>query len=209
MSLADGLPAVFADALADLANRSLALDPAAAARLATLEGHRIQFSTDLPEPMGARDLTITVNDGRLRLYPRALPEPNVIVSGRPADLVAWLFGDGVASGPGRDLRIDGDGAVLQELTQAIESFRPDLAGPLGSLLGAETARSALGTAELALATLRSAFEGAGQTVRDSAARTFVSQSEAARLLDELDDLRLRVDRLAARVAAQENIGNAP
>ena len=63
--------------------------------------------------------------------------------------------------------------------------------------------------ELALASLRSVLEGAGRTARAGAAETFVDRRQADRLLDELDDLRMRVDRLGARVAAEEQRRNAP
>src|SRR5690606_31205926 len=58
-----GLDSVLADVLADLANRSLDLDPASRARLTALEGRRLQLSTTLPGPLGRRDFTLTVSGG--------------------------------------------------------------------------------------------------------------------------------------------------
>lgn len=202
-----GLDSVVADVLADLANQSLDLDPASRARLAGLEGRRVQITADLPPPFGRRDFALTVGAGRLRFLPHAPEEPNVIVCGRPPDLVAWLLG-GEAAGGSR-LSIDGDTTVLAELRHVLTSFRPDFAGPLSRVLGPELSQSALGAAELAIATARSALEGAGRTVSDGAGRAFVGRAQADRFLDEMDDLRLRVDRLAARVQAQEQRESQP
>ena len=193
-----GPEAVLVDVLADLANAGLDLDPSSHARLARLEGRRVQISTRLP-PLGNRDFTLTVTGGRLRCFAHAMDTPHVIVRGEPPALAAWLLGAG-STGP---LGIDGDAAVLGELTALLRDFQPDLGGPLERLLGAELTRTALGTAELALAGLRSALQGAGRSVRDGAVQTFVDRAGMDRLLDELDDLRLRADRLGARVGALE------
>jgi len=205
---AAGPEAVFADLLAELANRSLDLDPASRARLAGLEGSRVQITAELP--FGPRDLTLAVSAGRLRCFARADDAPHAIVRGRPQDLAAWLLGTGpVRSRGSTGIAIDGDTTLLGELTGVLRDFRPDLEQPLARVLGAEAARTALGSAELALASLRSALQGAGHTVRAGAAETFVDRRQTARLLDELDDLRMRVDRLGARVAAEEQRRNAP
>lgn len=202
-----GLDSVLADALADLANRSLDLDPASRARLAGLDGRQVQITTRLPPPLGNRDFALTVEAGRLHFFPHAVGHPNVIVRGTPPDLAAWLLaGEGAA---GTRLEIEGDSTVLAELRAAMRAFRPDLGSPLRRILGEDFAQSSVGTAELALATLRSALEGAGQAVRDAAARVFVDQGQTAEFLDQLDDLRLRVDRLSARVQAQEQRRKAP
>ena len=196
-----GLDSVLADALAELANSSLDLDPASRARLSGLEGRRVQISTDLA-PLGRRDFSLAVQLGRLRFFPHAPEqEPNVIVRGSPPDLVAWLIAG--ENGARARLTIEGDTTVLAELRAALAAFRPDFGTPLSRVLGPDLAQAALGTAELALAALRSAFEGAGETFRHGTARTFVDRAQADRFLDELDDLRLRVDRLAARVSAEE------
>lgn len=202
---AAGLDALLADGLAELINRGLALDPASQARIAALEGLRARITATLPEPLGPRDMTIAVLGGRLRLLTREDTPPNVIVRGSPTDLLAWLNGRGDSA----RLTIDGDGTVLQELSGLLRGYRPELGEPLTALLGADAARTALGSFELALAGLRSAFEGARHSVRDGAAGAFADRETADRLLDDVQDLRLRVDRLGARVAAEEQRGTAP
>jgi ubiquinone biosynthesis accessory factor UbiJ len=196
-----GLQAVLADGLAALANASLDLDPASRARLAALEGYRVQVVAAAPPPLGDQHFGLSVTAGKLRVHARAVERPNVIVRGAPLDLVAWLLAGEGASGS--RLVIDGDGTVLQELTAVLRAFRPDLGAPLERLLGPDIAGRALGGVELALAALRSAFEAAGSTVHRRAVGTFVDRAQMERYLDDLDALRLRVDRLAARVQFEE------
>jgi ubiquinone biosynthesis accessory factor UbiJ len=200
-AVVEDLQAVLADGLAALANASLDLDPASQARLAALEGYRVQVVADAPPPLGPLHLGLTVTAGRLRFHARALDRPNVIVRGAPMDLATWLAtGQATASG---GLTIDGDGTVLQELMNLVRGFRPDPGGPLERLLGPDLAARALGGVELMLAGLRSAAEAAGAAVGQGAARQFVDRQQLERFLDGVDDLRLRVDRLAARVSARE------
>ena len=202
-----GLDSVLADALAALANASLDLDPASRSRLAGLEGRQIQVTALLPPPLGERHFALAVTAARLRFHLHAPERPNVVVRGTAPDLLAWLAaGEGAAAAR---LGIDGDETALAELGAALKAFRPDLGGPLSHLVGEELAQAALGAAELALAVTRSALEGAGLTVRDEAARVFVDRTRMERFLDELDDLRLRVDRLDARVQAQEQHRTTP
>lgn len=202
---AGGLDAFVTDGVAELINRTLALDPANASRLSALEGRRLQLSSAFPAPLGQRDLTITVRAGALRLIPRPEPEPHVIVQAAPAELAAWITSRGARG----SVRIDGDSAVLQELTALLRDFHPDLAAPLAALLGPEQASRALGGLELAFAGVRSLFQGAGYSVRDGAVQTFVDRPAANRLLDDIQDLRLRVERLGARVSAEEQRRKAP
>ncbi|MFU8815965.1 MAG: hypothetical protein ACNA7W_11515 [Pseudomonadales bacterium] len=198
---AAGLEAVLADTLAALANASLDLDPVSHARLAALEGCLVQITTEAPPPLGERHFGLTVSGGRLRFYAHALERPHVIVRGTPIDLAMSLFArEGAA---GARVVIDGDATMLRQLTAVLRGFRPDPGIPLERLLGRDLAGRALGGVELALATLRSAFDAAGASVRQGAARNFADSRQLEGFADELDELQLRVDRLAARVRAEE------
>ena len=197
-----GPDAVFADLLADLANRGLDLDPTSRARLSALEGRSVLIAVELP--LATRELFVTVVQGRLRLLTRAGEAPNASVRGRPPALLAWLAG---SASPG--VEIEGDTTLLGELAGVLRNYRPDLERPLAGIVGGDAARTAIGTVELALSGLRSALEGAGHTARAGAARAFVDRGQLDRLLDELDDLQLRVDRLGARVTAVEQHRKAP
>lgn len=198
---APGFEAVLVDGLAALANASLDLDPISRAKLAALEGYQVQIISEAPSPLGERHFGLTVTAAGLRFHARALERPNVIVRGTPLDLATWLLaGEGAA---GTRLVIDGDATVLQQLLAVLRGFRPDPAVPLERLLGRDLTTRALGGVELALSALRSAFDAAGGSMRQQAARTFADSRQLEGFLDELDDLRLRVDRLAARVTAEE------
>lgn len=201
------LEAALTDAILELANGALALDPATPARLAALDGRRIRLDAELPPPLGVRSALIEVHDGRvLRARDGAQP-PHVIVTGTPLALGAWLAGteDGVAG----SVRIDGDSALLAELRALLGRYRPDAAGPLERVIGRDAARRLLGSAELAAAAARSVLEGGLDEARRRAGRTFATRPELDAFLDRLDELRLRVDRLAARVSEQERRETSP
>ena len=195
------LESLIGDALAALANASLNLDPSSTARLSALDGRRIRIVAELPPPAGTRHFTLQVEDARVRLYPQDMENPNVIVSGTVTDLARWLLTGQAGNGAG--LRIEGDTTVLMELAGILRGFRPDLAGPLSKVVGAENAASLLGAGEMALAGLRSAAEAMSGSLRQGAAERFVNRQQMAQFLDALDDLKLRVDRLGARVSAEE------
>ena len=207
-----GFAALLADGLAEFANATLDLDPAGAARLAALDGTRVLIRTSAPtlapvisgEPTGgATDLvfSLKVSGERLRLFYGPIDAPDVIVTGSPTVLIGWALSRGRNRAPG--LRIDGDSHRLDALAEIVRTFTPDLARPLGRLFGAEGASQLLGAAELAFAGLRSVIEGAGAGLKQGSAQWFATREGLQAFLDELDELRIDVDRLAARVAAVE------
>lgn len=201
-----GLDSMLADALADLANASVDLDPATRARLTALQGARLQLDVVLPGPLPDRSLALTVDAGRLRFHAAAVDRPQVILRGTPLGLLGWVLRPtDAASG----LTIDGDVTLLQEFATLLRAFRPDLTVPLARVLGPRAASGLLGAAELAAGALTSALEGAGSSIRQGAAASFVDRAALERFLDELDELRLRTDRLAARVAAEEQRRQSP
>jgi ubiquinone biosynthesis protein UbiJ len=197
------------DALAELANASLNLDPSSAARLSKLDGRSIRIIAEFPPPLSARHFTLRIESARMRLYPYEIADPNVIIEGPVPELARWLqTGESAAAGrpqgrPQGRLRIDGDTTVLQEVSDLFSGFAPDLSAPLSGFIGAGAADNLLGMGELAIAGLRSALEGIGGSLRQSASERFVSRPQLDQLLDSIDDMRLRVDRLAARVGAEE------
>ena len=93
--------------------------------------------------------------------------------------------------------------MLQEVSALFSGFAPDLTRPLAGIVGREAADNLVGMGELAIAGLRSALEGVSGSFRQSASERFVSRPQLDQLLDSIDDMRLRIDRLAARVSAEE------
>lgn len=194
------LAALLADTLAELTNATLALDPAGAARLATLEGRTIELRARMP---GAADavFSLRIQHGRLRLVPAVHGTPDTIVTGTLPDLLGWALSRGRHTPPG--LRIDGDTGLLEALAAVAEGFAPDLEAPLERFMGADAAGRVAAAAELTFAGLRTLFDGAAGGLRRGAAQWFATAPAANAFLDELDDLKLRVDRLAARVERAE------
>jgi ubiquinone biosynthesis accessory factor UbiJ len=204
----DGLAAVLADVLGDLASAALDLDPLAAARLRALDGTRIRFHARVPAPApreGAGgtplELTAWITEGRLRIVMDDHRQADAIVSGTLSDLTAWALTRGRARAA--DIRIDGDEQRVHELERILREFAPDLERPAAHLMGATAAAHVVGFAELALAAFASAAQVAGSGLRDGIGAWFTDRRAVAAFLDDLDALHLRVDRLDARVEMLE------
>ena len=203
----------FVDLLDSLVNSSLQLDPQTASRLQHLEGHMLRLEGALPGEVSDRMFTLKVNDGHLTFYSHALPEPNVIVRGKLIDLGTWLLSKGSSA----NVVIDGDETVLQELFDIFRNFRPDFGKPLSNVLGSQVTEDLLGAAELAFATFLSVVEGAGSVIKEgagsaikeSATGRYADEARLNSLLDGIDDVRVRADRLAARIRAEETRRQSP
>ena len=180
----------------NLAETGLSLDPDIQQHLEPLEGRILQLESVAPE----LTFYITVLDGQLEVSGRSAAPAHVLVTGRGPEIIAWL------ANPGRtgSVSVEGDAAVLMGFASVIENFDPELTQPLSNLLASDAGQAVLGTAELAVSALRSAAEGVGAALEQTAASRFVSKEDTTALLDVLDDLRLRIDRLAARVQEQED-----
>ncbi|MCZ6640512.1 MAG: hypothetical protein O7F71_02960 [Gammaproteobacteria bacterium] len=191
---------LFIDVLDRLANASLNLDPQSTSRLKRLDGHMVRLEGEMSKNVSPRIFTLKVESGHLSFYPHALSEPNVIVKGKLADLGAWLLSRGASA----NVAIVGDETVLQELQAVFRDFEPDLGKPLSNLIGSQVAEDLLGTVELAFAALRSAVEGAGSAIKHSAAGRYADEARLNALLDGIDNVRMRTDRVAARIRAEES-----
>jgi ubiquinone biosynthesis protein UbiJ len=72
------------------------------------------------------------------------------------------------------------------------------------LLGDRAASDLFGALEFAAAGLRSIAEGVGGAIKAESQRHYSARPQVAELLDGIDALRLRVDRLAAGIEQLEN-----
>ncbi len=186
---------LFANVVTQVSRAALDSDPSLRARLQALEGQCVEVQCTTP-PVTWH---ILIEGGEAATRPGPAPAPQVVVRGHALALAAALTpGDA-----GTQLEISGDNTLLTDLLHILRSFQPDLAGPMSRLLGADTAANLLGSAELGLQGLQSLFQGLGQTVSDQAAANFVSSGQLDSLLTGIDQLRLRVDRLAAKVTLHE------
>jgi ubiquinone biosynthesis protein UbiJ len=180
-------------------NRALALDPGIAATLAPLEGRRIGV-----ELRGLNlALSICAHDGKLLVGPHWDAAPDLNVRAAPASLLAFTLrrGDDAPLPPGK-VEISGDAQLARTLEKIARDFRPDFeeafARTFGDVIGVALARA-----------LRTAFaharESAQALAQDTAeflreeSRDLIAPAEMEQFLDDVDNLRERVDRLAARV----------
>ncbi len=198
----------------EVSSQTLKLDPASHPRLQALAGTRIRFEVlppDLPGLPGVarepRTLLLSVEPDALQLEAGSDAEAHAVVSGTLPDIARSFFGSAAESDKPTNetlLRIDGDEAALQAVATLFRELEPDLAEPLSKVLGREAADNLIGAAEAGLAFLRSAAESLASGARQEATKAWVSDQAQSALMDRLDDLRLRVDRLDARVSLAES-----
>jgi ubiquinone biosynthesis protein UbiJ len=181
-------------------NRALNLDAESHAQVAALEGRRVGIELRTT-PLA---LAITVRDGRLCVGPHWQAPGDLNLRAAPGSLLTYaLRRDDDAPLPAGRVEISGDAELARRLEKVLRGFRPDLeeafAGAFGDVIGVPLARALHG----ALAWSR---ESAESLVRDSAdflreeTRDLVAPAEMDQFLDDVDALRERVERLAARVA---------
>lgn len=187
-----------AEHLTALAARS---DPQFGDRFAQLNGRSIEIQCTRPATTAHLVFTPT----SASLLPGSHPAPTVILRGPAASLAALLIPP--LSGATSDVRIDGDETTLQALVALLRDFRPDLQAPLEQVLGRERAAGIAGGIDLGLRGLQALWQGLHASVDEKvgtyAASQFATTPEVANWLGRIDQLRLRVDRLNARIGAAE------
>src|SRR5688572_17027062 len=201
----DALKPLAGRALEAALNRVLALDPDTQAALRKLDGRRISLALEAP----AVALEIRVDGDRLRVGPADSPEPDLGIRATLAGALGALpaFGFGVLrpndAPPVGRVRIAGDAELARVLQQLARGFDPDWSMPFaqvfGPILGPQVARTVREG-------LRQGARLAGQFGRDAAeyvteeSRDIVGKAELAAFHDDVDALRDRAERIAARVA---------
>ena len=96
--------------------------------------------------------------------------------------------------------IEGDASVLMKLEALLSNYDPEFDQGLAQVLGNDGAHRLLAGVELGLSGIKSAVSGLGSAIKDQ--QHFVQQNQLDDLLSGIDELRLRVDRLAANIKAQ-------
>lgn len=195
----DALKPLAGRALEQALNRLVALDPDTAQALQGLGGRRIGLALEAP-PVA---LDITVADGRLKVGPPT-EEPDLGIRATISGVLSQLpFLRTPGAPPVGKMRINGDAELARTVQRLGQRFDPDWEKPfadlLGPIIGPQVAR-----------VLREAFQaGAGfakGVSRDAAdylteeTRDVLGKAELAAFHDDVDDLRDRAERLAARFA---------
>lgn len=197
----DSLKPIAGRALELVFERLLDLDPETRAGLGPLEGRRIELTLDAP----ALALAVTVQSGRLRVGPvDASGEPDLGLRATLGGLLSQLpFARASNAPPVGKLRVNGDADLARTLQRLAEGFDPDwdkpFADTLGPLLGPQVARvlreGLRGGRRLAAGLARDAAEFVTEESRD-----VVAKAELEAFYDDVDALRDRSERLAARIA---------
>jgi ubiquinone biosynthesis protein UbiJ len=192
------LLATLGRALEAFIDRALALDPAARARLAPLEGRSIELTWS-PAGIGLR---LVVADGRVSVGPRE-GEADLSLGGTLAGFARLLLPERASAMPPGKVQMAGDADLARTLGQLAQSFQPDLDAALGRVFGATNGaiiatslRDALGWARRSASTLaEDAADYLREESRDTPARAEVDSFHA-----DVDRLRDDAERLAARLA---------
>jgi ubiquinone biosynthesis protein UbiJ len=204
------LTTAFANLLESLANATLDLDITARQRLQAHNGRVVAVVVEPPAlasafmvDMPPACFILQVTDATVRVLsesdPHGFDHANAVVSGNLLDLSRALITREASPG----VRIDGDETAVAELRAVFSELRPDPSAPLGNLFGPAAAENLLGAAEMGMAALRSAASGLSSALADSAAGHFVVEDHLEQLQHGTEELRLRIDRLAARVLHAE------
>jgi len=192
---ATNLGQVLADMASKVSSQALSSDPNLRARLLALDGRTVEIQCTTPN----LSWQVHILDGGVHTTTTGTQSAHVIVRGGIGELVSWLR----PGKPGRHLEVTGDDTLLLELTDIFKNFRPDIEDPLSNFIGREAAANIIGTAEMGLQGLRRLFDNFSESAQHQAAGRFVNNTQFDEILSGVDKLRLRVDRLAAKIAAKE------
>ncbi len=185
-------------ALEGLLERALALDPAARARLAPLEGRHVEMSWT-PAGLGLR---MSVAGGRIAIGPRQ-GEADLSLAGTLAGFARLAFPDRAGALPAGKVQMAGDADLARTIGQLAQGFEPDLDAALVRLLGdtrgaivATSLRDAFAWARRSASSL--AEDGADFLREES--RDVPTRGEVDAFHADVDRLRDDVERLVARLA---------
>ena len=195
----DTLKPLAGRALEQALNRIVALDPDTAGALERLGGRRIGLALEAP-PVA---LDITVDAGRLKVGPPT-QEPDLGIRATISGVLSqlpFLRQDGAP--PVGKVRINGDAELARTLQHLAQRFDPDWEKPFadvfGPVIGPQIARG-LREALKAGAGFAKGFSRDTVDYLTEESRDLVGKAELSAFHDDVDALRDRVERLAARLA---------
>ena len=177
-----------------ISNRVVDSDPELRTRLNELTGRAIELKCTSPEALW--HLSFHTDD--LVFTPGPAAQPTVVVTGSARDLVRWLGG-----GSSEGITIDSDDTTLLETMDSLRAFDPATEEAIAQVFGDRFAQTIVAGAEAGLKALNSIAQGMSHGLKSQAAERFVHRDHLNGLLDEIDELRLRVDRLAANIRTRE------
>ncbi len=185
----------------------MALDPDTASALARLDGRRIGLALEAP-PVA---LDLRVDAGRLVVGPPT-DEPDLGIRATLSGVLSQLpFLRTPGAPPVGKVRINGDADLARTLQQLAGRFDPDWEKPFTDLLGPV---AGVQVARVLREGLKAGAGFARGFTRDTVdflteeSRDLVGKAELGAFLDDVDAVRDRVERLAARVARLDPAGRA-
>lgn len=207
------LESLLARLAGEVSSQTLKLDPASYPRLEAIAGTRIRFDVLPPSVPGLNSANAAPRSALLTIHPDALQleaggaaEAHAIVTGTLPGIARSFFGPAPAADKAADssgVRIEGDEAALASVAGLFRDLEPDLAEPLAGIIGRGAADNLIGVAEAGFAFLRSAAESLASGARKEAENVWVTDQAQSSFLDRMDDLKLRLDRLDARIRLAE------
>jgi ubiquinone biosynthesis protein UbiJ len=191
-------------------NRLVALDPGTREAIGKLEGRRIGVHLKGPEIAFA----IAARNGTLQIEPP--PETgddgssnDFEVNATPGSLLAMALGRDGETRPAGKVDISGDAELAQRVQKLARAYRPDFEAAFsivfGEVAGTAIARALHDAAQWAAEGARHLRDDTIDWLRDEA-RLTVPHAEMDAFLDDVDGLRERTERLAARV---RELGSKP
>mgnify|MGYP000113726621 CR=1 FL=1 len=182
-----------------ICRQAAALDPGLERKMASIAGQVIEIRCTTP----AKTWHLKLDDTSMVLHNGPATNPNVAIQGSAPNLLKAL----ASGGSSTEIQINGDETVLLELSALIKDFYPDLVTPLGVVLGDKRAGKVAATLEMGLSVLTNFASNLGEDIAQTAgakvADRFTTTEAFADHLNELDTLRLRVDRLSAKISRRE------
>jgi len=178
-------------------NRVVDLDADTRERLRALDGRAVTLDLGAAAPA----LRLRVDGERLRVGPAFEGDSALRVASTPGALLALALrrDDGVPAGK---VQIAGDADLARRLEQVATRFAPDFdaafASVFGDVLGFQIARAVRGALRTARGSAQSFARDAAEFLTEEG-RDLVPRAELDAFLDEVDAVRERGDRLAARI----------
>ena len=148
-------------------------------------------------------LAISVAEGKLRVGPHWEKSGDLNLRAAPASLLAFALrrGDDDATAPGK-VEISGDADLARRMEKLLRVYRPDIeeafAKTFGDVVGVPLSRALQRAFAYARDSAQAAAQDTAEFLREES-RDLVAPAEMETFLDDVDALRERADRLAARV----------
>lgn len=192
-------PAMVCAAVEVALNRYLRLESAVIEQCAQLDGRSIAVSL----PSSAFSAVIEFMPGGVRVLPEIPTRPSVSVTGTPSAFLRALRSEAPA---GAGLDVEGDAELLERFSRMMHTVGFDPEEWLAPLLGDALSHRVAGGLDQALGWLglnsRRMADHTAEYLREES-YDLARDRDAARWMDQVDQLREGIDRAEARVARVE------